>query len=349
MSTPAPSSATQQALVEDLLYEYCDAVDAGDRDRAVALFTPDCVLEENGQLRLRGRKALEAHVVKELRDARATSHHCSNLRIEMADDASAARVSSHLLVWRASAGGRQERRFLRCYDEVVHVDNAWSVRRRVLRDVARTTDGTDQAATVFEVMSTNRAVRRFRDERVPEATLRSLVEAATWAPSPQNRQPWEFVVLTSTEAQTVVADAIGHRADELDGLAGQLSNPGRRKMFSDVADLVRGIGSAPAIILVCGHPLDYASPAGSDAALMSALHGASQNLLLGARALGLGAVFTTLHAHGERAIREGLGIPTDVIIAGTIVVGWPAVSFGPVRRRPVDEVLHWQRWRDDPQ
>lgn len=349
MASPLSSTVEARALVEDLLYEYCEAMDAADKDRVVAVFTSDCVLELDGQPPVRGHAALDAHVVGELRRVRATSHHCSNVRVEMADDGNAARVSSYLMVWSTDAHGRQERRFVRCVDDVVRSRHAWGIRHRRHTDVTRTAEGTDQAAAVFEVMATNRAVRRFRDEPVPDELLRRVVEAATWAPSPQNRQPWEFLVLTSADALGVVAKAIGSRADELDDLAGQTSNPDRQKMFSDVADLVRGIGSVPAVILVCGHPLGYASPAGSDAVLLSALHAASQNLLLGARSLGLGGVFTTLHAHGEAAIRDGLGIPSGLLIAGMIVLGWPAVAFGQVRRRPVDEVLHWQRWRDEDQ
>jgi nitroreductase len=98
------------------------------------------------------------------------------------------------------------------------------------------------------------------------------------------------------------------------------------------------------IILVCGRPLQHDSPAGREAMLLSALYGASQNLLLAARALELGAVFTTLHVHGEDAIRAGLGIPDEAVIAGTIALGWPDAPTGRVRRRPVDDVLHWQSW-----
>lgn len=335
-----------RALIEDLLYEYCDAFDAADRDRTVSLFTPDCVLEEGGQSPVEGRDALDAYVVEQFRAVRATSHHCSNVQVELTDEA-AASVSSYLLVWQASADGRQHRRFLRCRDDVTRVGDTWLIKRRQVRDVAGASDDATQADAVFEVMQTSRAVRRFRDEPIPDRLLHRLVQAATWAPSPQNRQPWEFVVLTSPDALAVMSDAIGARAEVLDELADGTKNPGRRKMFTDVAGLVRGIGRVPAAILVCGHPLGYDSPAGSEAALLSALHSASQNLLLGARALGIGAVFTTLHAHGEPAIREGLGIPAEVVIAGTIILGWPTGPVGPVRRRPVEDVLHWQRWSDD--
>lgn len=331
------------AQVEDLLYEYCEAVDAGEPERAAALFTADCVVDRTGLPGVAGLPALEQHLLDEARRLCASSHHCSNVRIEVSADGASAHASSYLFVWRELASGSQERGFLRCADDLMLVEGAWRIRRRVLSEVARV--DAPAGAGVFEVMSSSRAVRRFRDEPVPERLLRELVEAATWAPSPQNRQPWEFLVLTGPESLGVVQGAIGFRARELDDLAGRASHPGRKKMFGDVARLIDGIGSVPAVVLVCGHPLGYESPAGSEAALLSALHGASQNLLLAARALGLGAVFTTLHAHGETKIREGLGIPDDVSIAGTIVLGWPAVPFGRVNRRPVDEVLHWQRWQ----
>jgi nitroreductase len=71
---------------------------------------------------------------------------------------------------------------------------------------------------------------------------------------------------------------------------------------------------------------------------------AAQNLTLAARGLGLGSTFTTFHAAADAEFREELGIPNDVRIGVTVAIGWPERAFGPVRRKPVSEVLHWDRW-----
>ena len=77
----------------------------------------------------------------------------------------------------------------------------------------------------------------------------------------------------------------------------------------------------------------------------SACYPAAQNLIVAARALGLGATFTTFQWHAEAVVRGTLGIPDDVKMAALIPVGWPDRPHGPVNRKPVEEVLHWQAWQ----
>jgi nitroreductase len=80
----------------------------------------------------------------------------------------------------------------------------------------------------------------------------------------------------------------------------------------------------------------------------TALYPAAQNLLVAARALGLGAAFTLLHQSAEAVVRTELGLPDDMLIAATIPVGFPVSLPGAVRRRPVEEVLFRNRWRAEP-
>ena len=87
-------------------------------------------------------------------------------------------------------------------------------------------------------------------------------------------------------------------------------------------------------------------PPGSPSAewIPSTLYPAAQNLIVAARAVGLGSVFTTFHKLAEAKVREILGLPPEVQIAVTIPLGFPARDFRPVKRKPVDEVVHWDRW-----
>jgi nitroreductase len=71
---------------------------------------------------------------------------------------------------------------------------------------------------------------------------------------------------------------------------------------------------------------------------------AAQNMLVAARALGLGTTFTTLHRFVEPGLRELLALPSNVEIAVTMPLGWPARDFGPLTRRPMAEVVHHDRW-----
>lgn len=69
-----------------------------------------------------------------------------------------------------------------------------------------------------------------------------------------------------------------------------------------------------------------------------------QNLLLAARAFGLAANVTVWHLFAENEFKRVLGVPKQVTIYALVPVGWPAGRFGPVRRRPAADVVHWDRW-----
>jgi nitroreductase len=80
----------------------------------------------------------------------------------------------------------------------------------------------------------------------------------------------------------------------------------------------------------------------------ASIYPACQNLLLAARALGYGGAFTGMHYHVEKELRELLHIPDGVFVAGTITIGKPAGHQGPVRRRPLDELVYTEQWEQAP-
>jgi nitroreductase len=83
-----------------------------------------------------------------------------------------------------------------------------------------------------------------------------------------------------------------------------------------------------------------ASPSGAS------IYPSVQNLMLAARAVGLGSTITTLHRLYEREVKELQGIPEDVDTMALIPIGRPAGRFGPPRRLPVEKVAYWERWGD---
>jgi nitroreductase len=100
------------------------------------------------------------------------------------------------------------------------------------------------------------------------------------------------------------------------------------------------MGDAPALVLVCSTPVN------GSAAAAGSIFPAIQNLLLAARAFGVGGVLTTVHRGREQPIKRLLAIPDTVDTVALIPLGYPVREFGPVRRRPVGEVLHCERWQD---
>jgi nitroreductase len=194
----------------------------------------------------------------------------------------------------------------------------------------------------FEAMETARAMRYLKADPVPEALLRKLVHAATRASSPGNSQGWEFVVVRDRAVKERMGAVLAARMKPAVG-AIPARTPVERRMLAGAAHLLDHFAEVPAWIVVCGRKV-YPPQAPSEQMVWSTVYPAAQNLVVAARALGLGATFTTFHLAGEKEVREALAIPDDVLLGVMVAVGWPTRSFGPVARKPIDEVLHWDRW-----
>jgi nitroreductase len=198
---------------------------------------------------------------------------------------------------------------------------------------------------VFEAMETARAIRYLKDDPVPTELIEKLVWAATRASSPGNSQAWGFVVVTDPDKKARIGGAVA------DAVSGTIRDPGPdadrsvRLMLRGAKALAEGLATAPVLVLVCGR-MTYPTPEKPDELMVwSACYPAAQNLIVAARALGLGATFTTFQRRAEHVVRETLGIPDDVRMAALIPIGWPDRPHGPVNRRPVDEVIHWEGWQ----
>jgi nitroreductase len=193
-------------------------------------------------------------------------------------------------------------------------------------------------------MNTSRAVRRFTDEPVRGETIEALIWAATRAASPENDQPWEFVVVTDPSTRGRVGELVGAAAEMHAESLPPTDDPGVKRTQEAAKRLVRHFGETPVMIFVCHHVVDYPQAYIDAGVGHSAVFMAAANLLVAARSLGLGAAFTFTHMLAGPDLPKLLELPDDVAIAVTIPVGWPAGQVGPVSRRPYQEVLHWNRF-----
>ena len=175
--------------------------------------------------------------------------------------------------------------------------------------------------------------------------LDKLLWAATRAPSPGNSQGWDFVVVDDVDVKRDISHAIG--AVMLPAISKmQPRDRTERLMFDGAAAIIASMANAPVVIFVTG-PVIYPARRPEESFTWSALYPAAQNILLAARALGLGTVLTTLHRAADAVIRDTLGIPDHIRIAATIPIGYPDVNFGPVKRRPIADFVHRNRWQGD--
>jgi nitroreductase len=198
---------------------------------------------------------------------------------------------------------------------------------------------------VWDVMSTARTIRRFTDEPVDEAILARCLQAATWAPSGANAQRWRFIVLQSAEMRAVVATAAARALEVIEpvyGMARPAPDDDSRKARTNRAtyEVHDRAGELTSVLFT-----QIRFPTASELLLGGSIFPAMQNFLLAARAVGLGACLTSWASYGgEELLRDAVGVPEDWMLAGHVVVGWPRGNHGPVRRRPLSEVVFLDHW-----
>lgn len=207
--------------------------------------------------------------------------------------------------------------------------------------------------SVLDAIATTRSIRRYTDEPVTDEQLATICFAATRAPSGSNRQPFRIVVLrdgpTAARAKALVAEAAAELwstkrgRDRYDSGSGrELSSP-KARMAATMDAYVGGLGSVPVMIFPC--LVRYRAPDPFEGA---SVYPACQNLLLAARAIGLGGVLTQWQRPVADDLSRLLELPPDAVISATITLGHPAGRHGPVRRRPLAELVFEDRWGDAP-
>jgi len=203
----------------------------------------------------------------------------------------------------------------------------------------------EEVSVLFEIMQTTRSMRRLKPDPVPAALIRKVLEAGTSAPSGGNMQRWRFLVVRDPEIKKTIGAYYKRAWDEVVSpryRAGEPAPGTSGERFSRMLDaaqyLADHIHEAPVWIIPCMQGANPIRTAGSS------IYPAVQNMLLAARALGLGATLTTLYLNFEREVEAALGLPSDVHSYALIPIGYPMGRFGPVRRAPLTEVVFENRW-----
>ncbi len=206
-----------------------------------------------------------------------------------------------------------------------------------------------------------RATRIFEDKPIPGEVLDEVLEAATMACSSGNTQPWEYIVVTDDELkrqiQTEMIDAFSVIDAERAQTEEQLTDSSGRSVTGRAA--VTNLHKVPAIVVICWNPErgirmkgEYAEnpdgtlretreiPGGRGVSLFQS----AQNLMLAARAHGLGSLFTTFFFLKRDEIKQILGIPPQIFMECAIFLGYADEKLGKPKRLPVPQVSHANRW-----
>ena len=203
---------------------------------------------------------------------------------------------------------------------------------------------TEEASDLFYAIHHCRAMRRLKTDPVPDDLIMKLIDAANQAPTDSNQQHGRWLVVREPSQKVKLAEL------NRKGIEDFIPN------LDDIPDDLRAIVKAvfwqrdhfheiPVLLVPCiefAEKQEGAWRAGADAG--GSIWPAIQNLLLGARGLGLGASPTNLGLYDIPAVKAVLGLPDVVEPIAIIPIGYPLGRFGTVTRRPLTEIVHYDRW-----
>lgn len=211
-------------------------------------------------------------------------------------------------------------------------------------------------AELYDVMSTLRAVRKLRPDPIPSEVLERVLQAACWAPTGGNTQPWRVVVATGDDAKQALQEIYEpewerYSAGFMKMMSGlppeQLAKWQRIVAAGD--HLARHLAEAPAILMFCANPammaitdakLDRVSMVGG-----GSVYPAVQNAMLACVQEGLGCTLTTLHCLREDEVKAALGIPAEWATVAMVPIGYPVgTGHGPITRQPPSAMAYRDRF-----
>lgn len=198
------------------------------------------------------------------------------------------------------------------------------------------------AMPLVEAMQTQRAVRRLLPDPVDDDTVRRCLELAVKAPTGGNLQGWEFVIVRDPDVK--------HQLARLNRQAFAIYKRFHRKRVAADPALARTLAAVqwqadhfeevPVVVVACLAGSRPRFPAFFVTSYYGSIYPAVQNLLLAARALGLGAGLSTFPLWSLTLARRTLGLPRRITPAALIPLGWPRGHYGPTTRRPIEECTH---------
>jgi nitroreductase len=197
-----------------------------------------------------------------------------------------------------------------------------------------------------EAMETQRAIRRLKPDPVDDEILLRCIELALKAPTGSNAQNWEWVLVRDPDVKRRLA-RMNRQAWAVYGTLGRIRSRGNDRM-QKVIDAVQWQADhfveVPVVVVACLRGPRFPLVAFGQSSYYGSIYPAVQNFLLACRAEGLGAALTTLPLWSTALARRILGLPFTVQPCAVIPVGWPRGRYGPTTRKPVEKVVHYDRW-----
>ena len=206
---------------------------------------------------------------------------------------------------------------------------------------------------VFEALYTTRAMRRVKEDPIPDEIIKSMIDSAIRAPSGSNRQDWRFVAVTDQEVRTQLADIYKETWDyyvksfynnSSDLGASNLKDKEQiesvRRISNSASWLAENYDKVPLLVLAFSRN----DPTGSS------IYPAIWSLMLAARSHGIGTCLTTVMSFKTEEVYEVLDIPADKgwTLNATITAGYPLGKWGVAERKPLEELTLLNKWAQSP-
>ena len=206
---------------------------------------------------------------------------------------------------------------------------------------------------VFEALYTTRAMRRVKEDSIPDDVIKSIMDSAIRAPSGSNRQDWKFLVVTDKKTREELADIYRETwdyyvksfyNDSEDLGASSLKNKDEietvKRISNSASWLAENYHKVPLLVLAFSRN----DPTGSS------IYPAIWNLMLAARGHGVGTCLTTVMNFKTEDVYKVLNVPSDKgwTLNATITAGYPLGKWGVAARKPVEEVTYINKWGESP-
>ena len=206
---------------------------------------------------------------------------------------------------------------------------------------------------VFEALYTTRAMRRVKEDPIPDEIIKSMIDSAIRAPSGSNRQDWRFLAVTDQKVRNQLANIYRETWDyyvksfynsSSDLGASNLKDKEQiesvRRISNSASWLAENYDKVPLLVLAFSRN----DPTGSS------IYPAIWSLMLAARSHGIGTCLTTVMSFKTEEVYEVLDIPADKgwSLNATITAGYPLGKWGVAERKPVEEVTFLNKWGQSP-
>ena len=202
------------------------------------------------------------------------------------------------------------------------------------------------SSVVFETIKGRRSVRSFLSKEVLDIVLERILDAARWAPSAHNSQPWRFIVVRDIKTKQILSEAMGERWNR-DLKKDKISTKERQNL---IRGSIQRFTNPPIIIVVCltlDDMNEYVDKKRYDAEFVMAIQSVAnsiQNMLLAVHAEGLGACWFCAPLFCQKIVRRILGIPKNVYPQALIALGYPAEKPIVTTRKPLESIVYQNRW-----